>query len=189
MVASLRISLILFVLFTLVFGLAYTGLSTVLIQSIFPQQAQGSLLSKEGQIEGSNLIGQNFSKPEYFWGRLSATSPFAYNAASSSGSNLGVNNPALQDNVRARLAALKQADPSNTSPVPVDLVTASGSGLDPHISPDAAAYQLERVAHARNLAPEAVSRLVQQFTEGRQFGILGEPRVNVLQLNVALDGR
>jgi K+-transporting ATPase ATPase C chain len=145
------------------------------------------MIESAGQIEGSELIGQPFSDPKYFWGRLSATGPFPYNAAASSGSNLGPLNPVLRDAAQARIDALIAADPGNNQPVPVDLVTASGSGLDPHISIAAAEYQIPRVASVRGLREDTVRLLVEQHTEGRQFGILGEPRVNVLELNLALD--
>jgi K+-transporting ATPase ATPase C chain len=153
-----------------------------------PGKANGSLIVKDGKPVGSSLIGQSFSDPKYFWSRPSATGPTPYNASASSGSNLGPTNPALIDAVKARVQALRDADPGNRQPVPVDLVTASASGLDPHISPAAAEYQLARVARVRNLNPVAVRKLVAEHTEGRQFGILGEPRVNVLELNLALDG-
>jgi K+-transporting ATPase ATPase C chain len=159
---------------------------TVIAQILFPAQANGSLIVRDGQVVGSALIGQEFSDPKYFWGRLSATAP-AYNSAASSGSNLGPTSEALAAMVQARLDALKQADPGNTLPVPVDLVTASGSGLDPHISPAAAAYQVARVARARGISETQVQELVARFTEGRTLNLLGEPRVNVLQLNLALD--
>jgi K+-transporting ATPase ATPase C chain len=157
-------------------------------QLIFPVQANGSLMGREGKPIGSGLIGQPFDDPKYFWGRLSATPDFPYNSASSSGSNLGPSNPALVEVVKARVEALRKADPGNPSSIPIDLVTASGSGLDPHISPAAALYQAPRVARARSLSEEQVRRLVGQFTESRQWGFLGEPRVNVLRLNLALDG-
>lgn len=173
---------------TLLTGLAYPVLVTGVAVVVFPRQAAGSLLEASGQVRGSDLIGQGFTAPKYFWSRPSATAPQAYNAASSSGSNLGPSNPALADAVRDRIAALRAADPRNTAVVPVDLVTASGSGLDPHVSPAAAAYQVERVARARGLSPDSVRALVRRFTEGRQFGVLGEPRVNVLRLNLALEG-
>ena len=186
----IRPTLVFLLLLSLLFGAAYPWATTQAVQALFPAQAQGSLLmGKDGKPLGSALIGQNFSDPKYFWGRLSATSPTAYNASSSSGSNFGENNPALLDAAKARIAALKAADTSNTAPIPVDLVTASGSGLDPHISVAAADYQLARVAKARGLSPEKLRETVATYTEGRQFGILGEPRVNVLQLNLALDGK
>jgi potassium-transporting ATPase KdpC subunit len=175
------------VLFTVLFGLIYPLVITGGAQVLFPRQANGSLIVDGGRVAGSTLIGQPFSDPKYFWGRLSATSPFPYNAASSSGSNLGPTNQALLDAVKQRVDDLRKADPGNRVPVPVDLVTASASGLDPHISPAAARYQAARVARVRRLSPDAVDRLIQQHTEGRQFGILGEPRVNVLELNRALD--
>jgi K+-transporting ATPase ATPase C chain len=156
-------------------------------QLFFPEQANGSLIVHNGKVIGSKLIGQYFDKPEYFWSRPSATSPFPYNAAASGGSNLGPTNPALIEAVKARVAAFRAADPGNAPPIPVDLVTASGSGLDPHISPAAALYQVKRVARARGLDESTVQTLVTQHTEGRQFGLLGEPRVNVLELNLALD--
>jgi K+-transporting ATPase ATPase C chain len=180
---ALTMLLILTVLTGLVYPLAVTGLA----QLFFPDQANGSLIVHNGKVIGSKLIGQYFDKPEYFWSRPSATSPFPYNAAASGGSNLGPTNPALIEAVKARAAALRAADPGNDLPIPVDLVTASGSGLDPHISPAAALYQLKRVARARGLNDDTVLTLVTQHTEGRQFGLLGERRVNVLQLNLALD--
>jgi len=180
---ALTTLLILTVLTGLVYPLAVTGLA----QLFFPDQANGSLILHEGKGVGSRLIGQPFDAPHYFWSRPSATSPFPYNAAASGGSNLGPTNPALIEVVKARVAALRAADPGNDSPIPVDLVTASGSGLDPHISPAAALYQGKRVARARGLDENTVQTLVTQHTEGRQFGLLGERRVNVLQLNLALD--
>ena len=183
----LRPALSLFVVLTVVTGIAYPFAVTGIGKLAFPDQAAGSLIVKDGKPVGSLLIGQNFSEPRYFWGRLSATSPQANNASASSGSNLGPLNPALQDAVRGRIGALKAADPANRAPIPVDLVTASASGLDPHISPAAAAYQINRVAQARQLDAKAVRDVVAKHSEGRQFGIFGEPRVNVLQLNLALD--
>lgn len=186
MASMLRPALVLFLALTLLTGVAYPLLVTGAAQSIFPQQAAGSLLLREGQPVGSMLIGQNFSAPENFWGRPSATSPAPYNAAASGGSNQGPLNPALTQAVKGRVEALRAADPGNMAPVPVDLVTASASGLDPHISPAAAHYQLARVARARRLAPEKLQALVQAHTELPWMGFLGEPRVNVLQLNLAL---
>ena len=182
-----RPALSLFVFLTLLTGLAYPLLVTGMAQWFFPEQAAGSLIKHDGQWIGSHLIGQSFNDPKYFWGRPSATAPMPYNAAGSGGSNLGPLNPALVEAVKARVAALRDADPANRAPVPADLVTASGSGLDPHISPAAAAYQIDRVARRRGLAPEQLRALVDQYTEGRQWGIFGEARVNVLELNLALD--
>lgn len=183
----LRPAISLFVLLTVLTGVAYPLVVTGIARLAFPAAADGSLILKNGQVVGSLLIGQNFTDPKYFWGRPSATAPMPYNAAASSGSNLGPLNPALTEAVKGRIEALKVADPGNTQPVPADLVAASGSGLDPHISPSAAAYQVERVARARKLPPQAVEAVVAQHTEGRQWGIFGEPRVNVLKLNLALD--
>lgn len=175
--------------FTLLTGLAYPLAVTGIARLAFPRQASGSLLVRGGRPVGSALIGQPFSDPRYFWGRPSATPPFPCNAGLSSGSNLGPTNPAFLDQVKARVAALRAADPGNDAPVPVDLVTASASGLDPDISPAAALYQVHRVAKARRLPEEEVRRLVQCHVQGRTFGLLGEPRVNVLELNLALDAR
>jgi K+-transporting ATPase ATPase C chain len=183
----LRPALSLFVLLSLVTGLAYPLLVTGVSQAAFNDAANGSLVVKGGKAVGSRLIGQPFVDPGHFWGRPSATGPMPYNAANSGGSNLGPSNPALADAVKERVAALRAADPGNTAAVPVDLVTASGSGLDPHISRAAADYQLARVAKARNLALDQVRGLVAQHTEGVLLGFIGEPRVNVLALNLALD--
>ncbi|MHB8086565.1 MAG: potassium-transporting ATPase subunit KdpC [Dehalococcoidia bacterium] len=187
MVRQLKISLKILGLFVLITGIIYPLLVTGIAQLVFNHQANGSLIVKDGKNNGSELIGQPFSDPHYFWGRLSATSPFPYNASSSSGSNLGPSNPSLLDNVNERIKALKAVDPSNAALIPVDLVTSSGSGLDPHISLAAAEYQSARVARYRSMSDAAVKALVLKYTEGRQFGVLGEPRVNVLLLNLALD--
>jgi K+-transporting ATPase ATPase C chain len=183
----LRQSFILLLLMTAITGVLYPLAATGLAQLIFPGQANGSLVARDGKPVGSALIGQSFTEPKYFWGRPSATAPNPYNATASSGSNLGPTNPALTEAVKQRIAALRAADPGNTALVPVDLVTASGSGLDPEISPAAAQYQLARVARLRGMSPVQVQTLVDACTRGRQFGLLGEPRVNVLQLNLALD--
>ena len=183
----IRPAVMLFVLLSIITGLIYPLLVTGIGQALFPKQAVGSLIERDGKLVGSRLIGQNFTDPKYFWGRPSATAPQPYNAAASSGSNLGPLNPALKDVVESRVKALRAADPGNTQPVPVDLVTASASGLDPHISPAAVEYQMARVARVRGLAPEAVRDLVARHTEARQWGVFGEPRVNVLELNLALD--
>ena len=187
MLKELRPAITSFLLLTLLTGIAYPLLVTGLSQLTMPAKANGSLIMQDGKPLGSSLIGQSFSDPKYFWSRPSATGPMPNNASASSGSNQGPTNPALLDAVKARVQALRDADPGNTQPVPVDLVTASASGLDPHISPAAAEYQLARVARVRNLAPDAVRKLVADHTQGRQYGILGEPRVNVLELNLALD--
>jgi K+-transporting ATPase ATPase C chain len=174
---------------TIITGVVYPLLVTGIAQVVFPAQANGSLIVKDGRLVGSSLIGQPFDDPRYFWSRLSATSPQPYNAASSSGSNQGPLSDALMDAVRGRVDALKAADPANPLPPPVDLVTASGSGLDPHISPANAALQVARVAKARGASAEAVRAIVGELTEGAWLGFIGEPRVNVLQLNIALDQR
>ena len=184
---QLRPALTMLIVLTVLTGLIYPLTVTGLAQLFFPGQANGSLIMQEGKVVGSELIGQYFDKPEYFWSRPSATSPFAYNAAASGGSNLGPTNPVLIEAVRVRIVALRAVDPGNDSPIPVDLVTASGSGLDPHISPTAAQYQVKRVARARGIDEVAVHDLVVKYTHGRQFGVLGEPRVNVVLLNLALD--
>ncbi|MBB3193329.1 hypothetical protein CDN98_02765 [Roseateles terrae] len=183
----LRPALVVFVLLSGLTGLLYPAAVTGLAKSLFPRQAAGSLVEANGQVVGSELIGQNFSSPRYFWGRPSATGPMANNAANSGGSNQGPTNPALVDAVKARIEALKAADPGNTDTIPVDLVSASASGLDPHISMAAARYQAARVARERGLPVEAVQRLIQANTESRDLAVLGEPRVNVLMLNLALD--
>ena len=184
---QLRPAVVVLVLMTVLTGVVYPLVVTALAQLLFPAQANGSLLEQSGRIVGSALIGQPFDDPKYFWGRLSATAPVAYNGAASSGSNLGPLNDALLDAARARIQALREADPRNTQPVPVDLVTASGSGLDPHISPAAAEFQAARVARVRGLDAHAVEALVAQHTNGRQLGFLGEPTVDVLALNLAVD--
>jgi potassium-transporting ATPase KdpC subunit len=180
-------SIMMTILATVLFGLIYPLAITGLAQVMFPWRANGSLIADGGRVAGSVLIGQPFSDPKYFWGRLSATSPYPYNAASSSGSNLGPTNQALLDEVKQRIDDLHKADPGNTAPIPVDLVTSSASGLDPDISPAAAQYQAARVARVRHLPVETVEALIRRHTQGPQFGILGEPRVNVLELNRALD--
>jgi K+-transporting ATPase ATPase C chain len=184
---QLRPACILFVLLTLLTGVTYPLLVTAAAQLLFSYQAGGSLVVRNGRVVGSDLIGQSFSSPRYFWGRPSATSPVPYNAASSSGSNLGPTNPALIDAVRERIAVLRTADPTNSGSVPIDLVTASGSGLDPHISPAAAYYQVARIARARRIGESAVRELVDRQIEGPVGGVLGSARINVLRLNLALD--
>ncbi|UCV28024.1 potassium-transporting ATPase subunit KdpC [Ferribacterium limneticum] len=183
----LRPAVSLFVLLTAITGVVYPLAVTGIAKAAFPEAAGGSLIVKDGKAVGSRLIGQNFTDPKYFWGRPSATGPMPYNASASGGSNQGPLNPALVDAVKSRVEALKAADPDNKLPIPADLVNASASGLDPHISPEAAAYQVTRVAGQRHLLPADVKALVSQHTEGRQWGVFGEPRVNVLQLNIALD--
>lgn len=186
---QLRPALVALMALTLITGFLYPLVITGISQMLFPQQANGSLILIDGKPVGSSLIGQPFDEPKYFWGRPSATAPFPYNAAASSGSNLGPTNDALIKAVQARIDALKAADPANPLPLPVDLVTASGSGLDPHISPASAAYQARRVARARGMEEALVQQLISQHTEGRQWGVLGESRVNVLALNLALDAQ
>ncbi|HXJ79127.1 MAG TPA: potassium-transporting ATPase subunit KdpC [Candidatus Methylomirabilis sp.] len=189
MFTQVRAAIVSLIALTVITGVIYPLIVTGIAQAVFPFQANGSLIMKDGKVVGSALIGQPFDDPKYFWSRPSATSPFADNAASSSGSNLSPTNPDLIKAVQGRVDALRAADPGNTAPVPVDLVTASGSGLDPHISPAAALYQVSRVARERKLDLQAVRQLVDRHTEGRFMGILGEPRVNVLALNLALDGK
>ena len=183
----LRAALVVFVGLSLITGVLYPVVVTGIGKGLFPAQAGGSILSRNGKAVGSSLIGQNFESPEYFWGRISATSPNPYNAQASGGSNLGPSNPALTEAAKARIAALKEADPGNTAPIPADLVTASASGLDPQISPAAAAYQVERVAKARHLPVDTVKKVVAENTKGPMLGVFGEPVVNVLELNLALD--
>ncbi len=187
MTTHLKPAVLMLAVMTVLTGVVYPLAVTGIAQVLFPAQANGSVIVKDGAAVGSSLIGQSFEDPKYFWGRLSATSPFAYNAASSSGSNSGPLKDALFAAVNARLRALRDADPGNMAPVPVDLVTASGSGLDPHISPAAAHYQVARVARTRGLPERTVQALVDRHTRGRQWGILGEPVVDVLPLNLALD--
>ena len=185
--SELRPALVLFALLTLLTGVLYPLIVTGVGQTIFPRQSNGSVIQSGDRVVGSQLLGQSFSSPRYFWSRPSATGTHPYNGAASGGSNQGPTNPALVDAVRERIAALRAADPGTDAPVPIDLVTASASGLDPHISPAAADYQVARVARARNMSEDAVRRVVAAATDGRTFGILGEPRVNVLELNLALD--
>ncbi len=183
----IRTAVLLFAVMTLLTGIVYPFAVTGLAQALFPRQANGSLLKINEEKAASELVGQPFSEARYFWGRPSATMPVAYNGASSTGSNLGPSNRALTEAVQQRVTALRSADPDNTLPVPVDLVTASGSGLDPHISPAAALYQVPRVAKARGIDEGKVAELVRMHIQDRQFGIFGEPTVHVLRLNVALD--
>ena len=187
MLRQLRFAAIFLIAFTLLCGVIYPLCVTGIGQLFFHNQVNGTLITTGGTVEGSELIGQPFSDPSYFWGRLSATAPFPYNASASSGSNLGPSNPALITEVQSRINALKAVDPNNTAPIPVDLVTSSGSGLDPDISIAAADYQEARVARDRGLSVEVVQALVKKATTGRQLGFLGEPHVNVLKLNLSLD--
>jgi len=188
--SSVRPAIVSTVLLSVLFGGVYPAVVTGIGKVAFPAQAEGSLIrDSQGHVIGSRLIGQNFDKPQYVWGRLSATSPTPYNAGASGGSNFGVNNPALLDAVKGRIKALHDADPDNNRPVPVDLVTASASGLDPEISPAAAYYQAARVARARHISVGTVNELIAASTKDRTFGVLGEPRVNVLELNLELDGK
>jgi potassium-transporting ATPase KdpC subunit len=187
MKSHLRAGLTLFALLTLVTGVVYPAVVTLIAQTAFRSQANGSVVLRDGKPIGSELIGQNFTDPRYFWGRPSTTEKIAYHAASSTGSNLGPTNPDLLKAAKERLEAIRAAHPDQTGPVPVELVTASASGLDPHISPAAAEYQVTRIAKTRGLSADDVRRLVADHTDGRTLGILGEPRVNVLQLNLAID--
>lgn len=187
MTSLVRPALVVFAVLTVLTGVAYPLVATGIAQAAFPEQAAGSLIQRDAKAVGSSLIGQNFSDPKYLWGRPSATGPMPYNASSSSGSNQGPLNPALTDAVKGRIEALRAADPGNATAVPVDLVTASASGLDPHISVAGAQYQAARVAKARNLPLPQVQQLIDKHTEGRLFGFIGEPRVNVLQFNLSLD--
>lgn len=189
MKSQLRAAFAVLVLLTLVTGVAYPVSVTLVAQGVFPFRANGSVLERDVRPVGSELIGQPFDDPSYFWGRPSATGPVAYNAAASTGSNLGPTNPALLEAVKGRVESIRAAHPDQTGPVPVDLVTASASGLDPHISPTAAEYQVARVAKTRGLTEEQVRRVVAAHSESRTLGLLGEPRVNVLRLNLALDGK
>ena len=194
MTSQMRPAFFILLILTILTGVIYPLVVTGIAQVVFPHQANGSIISVDGKARGSELIGQQFEDPGYFWGRISATGAFPYNAfhagslTGSSGSNYGPLNPALKNMVQVRIDALQAADPDNPLPIPVDLVTASGSGLDPHVSIAAALYQVHRVARVRGLSEEAVKTLVDQYTEGRQFGLFGEPRVNILLLNLALDG-
>jgi len=187
MFSELRAAVIILTLLSLVTGVVYPLAVTGVAQVVFHHQSNGSVINRDGRGVGSELIGQTFDRPEYFWGRPSATSPVPYNGGSSSGSNLGPTNPALVEAVTSRANALKAADSQNDRPIPIDLVTASGSGLDPHISPGGAEYQLPRVARARGLREAQLRELVHQHTMGRTLGVLGDPRVNILTLNLALD--
>lgn len=188
MTRQFRPAIVLLALLTVVTGVLYPLVMTVIALGIFPEQANGTLLVQNGQVVGSALVGQPFGDPRYFWSRPSATTPYPYNAAASAGANLGPTNSHLRVEVAARVEALQSADPANAAPIPVDLATASASGLDPHISVASAHYQMARVARARNLDEDVIAKLVAQYTEPRQFGLLGEPRVNVVRLNLALDG-
>jgi len=189
MLRQLRPAFLMLLALTLVTGVVYPLVTTLIGRVAFPSQVAGSVIERDGRAVGSRLIGQPFSSPQYFWSRPSATGPMPYNGAVSSGSNQGPLSPALAESVAGRIAALREADPGNVGAVPVDLVTASASGLDPHTSVAASEYQVARVARARNLPPAEVAALVREHTEGRTFGVLGEPRVNVLALNLALDAR
>lgn len=187
MLSQLRPALVVLALLSVITGIVYPAAVTGVTRVTMPRASTGMLVEKGGRVVGSELVGQPFTDPAYFWGRPSATAPFPYNAAASSGSNLGPTNPALVEAVAARVKVLREADPGNDAPVPVDLVTASGSGLDPHVSPAAALFQVGRVARARGASPDRVRKLVDDLTETRTFGFMGAPRVNVLRLNLALD--
>ena len=189
MLKELKPAILVFVLLTALTGVLYPGVVTGIGRLFFAEQVRGSVIELDGKAVGSELLGQSFSAPRYFWGRPSATGPMPNNGAVSSGSNQGATNPALETAVKERIAALRAADPGNNGLVPADLVEASGSGLDPHISPAAAEYQVARVVRARHMSADRVRALVADATQGRTFGILGEPRVNVLQLNLALDAQ
>ncbi|HEV3428704.1 MAG TPA: potassium-transporting ATPase subunit KdpC [Paraburkholderia sp.] len=189
MKAQFRPLIVLFAVLAAITGLVYPAVMTAFGQAVFHRQVNGSLVQVNGKVVGSELIGQQFDAPQYFWGRLSATSPMPYNAQASGGSNFGPTNPALADEVKGRIDALKAAGTDVSQPIPADLVTSSASGLDPEITPAAAAYQVARVAKARNISVNDVQALVDRYTKGRQFGLFGEPRVNVLELNLALDGK
>jgi K+-transporting ATPase ATPase C chain len=189
MTTIIRNSLMSLLLFAILTGIIYPVVVTGISQVVFPHQANGSIITKNGKAVGSSLLGQQFEDPKYFWGRLSATTPYPFNGGSSSGSNLGPNNPDLMKAVQARIQALRSADLGNEAKIPVDLVTTSGSGLDPHISPAAAEYQLHRVAKIRGIDEAKVRTLIEQHTQGRWIGLIGEPVVNVLELNLALDGQ
>ncbi|MFD1558075.1 potassium-transporting ATPase subunit KdpC [Paraburkholderia silviterrae] len=189
MKAQFRPLIVIFAVLAAITGLVYPAVMTAFGQAVFHRQANGSLVEVNGKVVGSALIGQQFDAPQYFWGRLSATTPNPYNATNSGGSNLGPTNPALADEIKGRIEALKAAGTDVSQPIPADLVTSSASGLDPEISPAAAAYQVARVAKARNMSANDVQALVDRYTKGRQFGVFGEPRVNVLELNLALDGK
>jgi len=187
MLQEIKISLLVLLVFTVITGLIYPFIVTLIAQYLYPWQANGSLIEQDNQIIGSALIGQSFTDPDYFWGRPSATTPYPYNAASSSGSNLGPLNPDFLNAVKDRVAALKKIDGENTVAIPVDLVTASGSGLDPEISPLAAMYQVPRIARQRHLPEKEIQQLIEEQIQARKWALLGEPRVNVLQLNIALN--
>ncbi len=189
MFTMIRTALMSLLVFTILTGIVYPLVVTGIAQAVFPHQANGSIIMKDGKAVGSKLLGQQFEDPKYFWGRLSATTPYPYNGGSSSGSNLGPNNPDLMKAVQARIDALRTADPGNDAKIPGDLVTASASGLDPQISPAAAEYQIHRVAQARGLDEAVIRDIIARNTTGRWLGMIGEPVVNVLELNLALDGQ